>query len=106
MARFEKGQSGNPRGRPKKGQTFTDILKGQGELLDVSIKDPNTGESTPITRKEAISDKLWRLALAGDVAAIRYIYDRVDGRPMETAEINGKNGGALIVKFEKEYEGL
>jgi len=79
--KWEKGESGNPKGRPKQEYCLTDILKEQGNDEDYVTDD---GEKT--TRKQAISKKLWALALAGDVAAIKYLFDRVDGKPLQTIE--------------------
>ena len=75
---WEKGQSGNPKGRPKKEYCLTDILKEQGNIEDV---ETNGGK---ISRKQAIARKLWAMAMEGDVTALKYLYDRVDGRPKET----------------------
>lgn len=36
--------------------------------------------------KNEIAAKLYELAMNGDVGALKYIYDRVDGRPKETIE--------------------
>ena len=67
--RWKPGQSGNPNGRPPKGDALTDILR---QKID----------------KDIIADKLIEIALAdgGDLAALKYIYDRIDGRPKETIE--------------------
>lgn len=64
---FKPGESGNPKGRPKKGETFTDALR---EKMS----------------KELLADKLYALVQDGDLGAIKYAYDRVDGRPKETIE--------------------
>lgn len=74
---FVKGTSGNPRGRPKKGQALTDILNYKLDQRDGSGK----------MRREAVAEKLIDLAEGGDITAIRYIMDRVDGRPKETIEL-------------------
>lgn len=81
----------NRKGRPKKGQTLTDILEKHGSKKDVKNGDEY------IARKEGLAQKLWALALGGDVAAIRYIYDRVDGRPIDKKELSGTDGGAIRV---------
>ena len=65
---WEPGQSGNPAGRPKKGMALTDILAAKVD-------------------KEAIAERLIELAMErGDITALKYIYDRIDGRPKETIE--------------------
>ena len=80
---FKPGVSGNPAGRPLKEYCLTDILKDQGNLTDeVNAK----GE--PISRKEAIAAKLWERALGGDVVLLKYLYDRIDGKPLQTIEAN------------------
>ncbi|MEX2444492.1 MAG: DUF5681 domain-containing protein [Alkalispirochaeta sp.] len=92
--RFVRGQSGNPRGRPKKGQALTEILEKHAKKRDVEFHGRN------ISRKEALSQKLWSLALSGDVAAIRYIFDRIDGRPRQDMDLNAEidtPSGVLVV---------
>lgn len=59
----------NPKGRPPKGEALTDILR---EKVD----------------REVVADKLIALALDGDLAALKYIYDRIDGKPTEKREID------------------
>ena len=66
---WKPGQSGNPNGRPKKGLAITDIMR---EML----------EERPEIRK-ALSAKLFELALKGDLAAIREVMDRLEGRPLQ-----------------------
>jgi len=78
MAKFQKGQSGNPKGRPKKGSAFSDILNYK---LDQKTADGKL-------RREIVSEKIIELAEAGDVAAIRYLMDRTDGKPTETVNAN------------------
>ncbi len=68
--KWEKGKSGNPKGRPKKEYCLTDILKEQGNIADVETP------AGMITRKNAIAKKLWAMAMGGDVAALKYLYDR------------------------------
>ncbi len=80
---FKPGVSGNPAGRPKKEYCLTDILKEQG-----NIKDEIDTMGNLITRKQAVARKLWAMATAGDVVALKYLYDRLDGKPLQTIEAN------------------
>jgi len=63
----------NRQGRPKKGTAFTDIL-------NMKLDDEN---KSGLLRREAVAEKLIKLAEGGDIAAIKYIMDRVDGKPTQ-----------------------
>lgn len=68
---WKPGVSGNPNGRPPKGEALTDILNSK---LD----------------KEQIVDKMIEIAVEKeDLSAIKYIFDRLDGRPKESIEHSG-----------------
>lgn len=79
---FKPGQSGNPSGRPKVGPTLTDILRELGDLEDVEIR---RGEM--VARKVALGHKMWNMALQGKTEVMRYIYDRVDGKPTQEIKV-------------------
>jgi hypothetical protein len=66
----------NRRGRPRKGQGLTDILS-----MRLDEKD-ETGK----LKRQAIVDRLIEAAIGGDVMALRYIFDRMDGKPTEKIE--------------------
>lgn len=83
MAKFKPGESGNPSGRPKRGETMTDILRSLGEIEDVRH------EGKMIARRVAVGHRVWQLALRGDVTAFKYIYDRLDGKPMQEIKVSG-----------------
>jgi hypothetical protein len=65
---WKPGESGNPKGRPPLGETFTDTLRLRAN-------------------KEEIADKLIEIAKSGNVAALKYVYDRLDGMPHQTQNI-------------------
>ena len=71
---FKPGNCANPKGRPKKGETLTDALAAK---LD----------------KDMLADKLLAFINDGNFNALKYAYDRVDGRPKETivADVNNRN---------------
>lgn len=62
---WKPGESGNPAGRPKKGEALTDKLR----------EKVNADELTEWLLKEAKT---------GDIAAIKYVFDRIEGKPRET----------------------
>lgn len=78
MSKFKKGQSGNPKGRPKKEESITSLLRDK-----LSKK---TGESRK-TAADQIAAKLVDMAISGNMDAIREISNRVYGRPKQTSEI-------------------
>ena len=59
MPRWSKGQSGNPRGRPKHDHTFTDALRAHG---------------TP----EELAQLAWKAAREGAPWAIQMIFNRLE----------------------------
>ena len=64
----------NRKGRPKKGASLTDVLSWKlGEINEAGKPG-----------KEVIAEKLIALALDGDVNALKYVYDRIDGRPLQS----------------------
>ena len=91
---FKQGKSGNPKGRPKKGETMTDLIREKLEL-------PKTTREK-LTRKEKIIEKLFILAEAGDLSAIKYLMDRVDGRPTESIELSD---GAVDTRLREIMNG-
>ena len=91
---FSKGKSGNPKGRPKKGETLTDLLR---EKIDI----PKTPRDK-LSRKERIVEKLILLAEAGDLSAVKYLFDRLDGRPKESIELTD---GAIDQRLREIMDG-
>ena len=84
----------NRKGRPKKGQTYTDILEKQGE-----IKDIETDAGGKITRKEALCETMWKLAIEDeDVGMLKYINDRIDGMPVKKVDTTVNDGSAKLAK--------
>jgi hypothetical protein len=70
--RFVKGQSGNPKGRPKGSHSPSDFLRrklAEGGTL------------------EQVIAKVVVLALKGERWAIELIFDRMDGKPIQVIDI-------------------
>ncbi len=77
--RFPKGVSGNPSGRPKLTR-LTDALREQ--LAEIN---PDASEETIA---EQIAKTLIKLAIAGDVAAIKEIGNRTEGLPKQAIDLD------------------
>ncbi len=77
--RFSKGVSGNPNGRPKITK-LTDALREQ--LAEALQGSPEK------TIAEAIARTLIREAVSGNVAAIREIADRTEGKPKQAIDLD------------------
>ncbi len=75
--KFKKGQSGNPNGRRN---AYTDLIK------DFSFN--KVGEKE---RREVVVSKLFQLAERGDLRAIQFIVERLEGKALERQERTTKS---------------
>ena len=93
---FTTGKSGNPNGRPRKGKSLTEALE---KVLKQKREDGRKNY-------DALADTLVKLAIEGkNIMAIKYIMDRVDGRPREIIDINDANiESALATAFNSTQE--
>jgi hypothetical protein len=86
--RFKKGQSGNPKGRPK-GALNLDTLLARALREQVIVQEG--GRRKKITKLEAAVKQLANRAASGDLAALRQmvmLLDSADQRSQETATPN------------------
>ena len=90
---WKPGVSGNPRGRPKAGQSFSELLEKELKKKKYTIRDEN-GEHR-VNGKEAIIRAhlaiIFSKSSSDDVKlrAIESLYDRCDGRPKQAVEHSG-----------------
>lgn len=87
---FKKGQSGNPKGRPKDGTSWAAVLD---KLCQEQIQ---VGKLT-MSKKEAICRKLLQLASQGERWAIEALMDRIDGKPKQLTENKNENENKTII---------
>ena len=91
---FDKSKENiNRKGRPPKEHCLTDLLK---EALD----QPHTKSGK--TNKQMIIDKMFELANKGDANILKYLFDRIDGKPLQTIEANVKRDDIDLSKLSKE----
>lgn len=102
---FQKGESGNPgglpRGTPKVSIALMKLLRmNPSELF------------TPASRAESLALALYERASTGDVAAIRELVDRTDGKSPATLNVNAGEKAAqyrelaerLAAQYDKPLE--
>lgn len=75
--RWKPGESGNPKGRPKKGARFASALELELEAAHAS----------GATLLSLVAKVLVAAALKGDIGAIREIADRLDGKARQSLEV-------------------
>ncbi len=88
--RFEKGTSGNEKGRPKLTRLTAALREQLAEVM------PGASEQTIA---EQIAETLIRLAISGDIAAIRECFDRSEGKAPLTLDVGNKDGEPLLITF-------
>ena len=91
---WEKGQSGNPNGRPKKDYSINERVR---RFFESKEADEETGEL--VERIDLLIKDTWRNARKGDFQAQRYLMDRLGGRPTEKVEISGDENKPLGIVF-------
>jgi hypothetical protein len=70
--RFQKGQSGNPHGRPKK---VPDFMEDAAEILGGTVTGQAKGKSITLSITQAMFRRQCRQALEGDNQALRRLID-------------------------------
>ena len=84
---FQKGQSGNPKGRPKGTRNRSTVAK---EILNLISEgtNPVTREQQQMSQEHIVYFALLKKARNGDVAASKAILDSAYGQPKETVDVN------------------
>ena len=104
---FQKGKSGNPKGRGKGVKNFSTIMK---MILESKITVEVNGKPTLVTTQEALMMAKVDIALRAKkdttrLRAIESIEDRMDGRPSTRfPETQGGDDGEYVFYFPNEHD--
>jgi hypothetical protein len=86
---FKPGASGNPRGRPKKGGAFA-------ELLERELARPF---EDGVSKKERMVAVAVAEACKGDLDALKWIVDRTEGKVTDKVE----QSGTVTTRIQVDY---
>ncbi len=85
---WKQGQSGNLKGRPKRGEDMASALR---TVLRAKGEDGKQN-------KKAVAEKVVAMAKAGNTEAIKLIFERVDGKVPETRVHEGSKDAPVAIK--------
>jgi len=89
---FQPGQSGNPKGRPKKPLSEDLRLYLQQRIAPHDV-----------TRRQKLIEALYEAALKGEVPALKLIFERLDGAVPQP--VVGADGGPIRLVWERDDAG-
>lgn len=81
---FNKGESGNPNGRPKGARSLSTILRA---MLEEEIEITVDGKKEKKQFQDVIIRKLIKKANDGDLRAIQEIFNRIEGKPQDKIDL-------------------
>ena len=79
--RFAKGQSGNPRGRPRGAKNFTTLLE---EALNEPVTVTENGGRRKVSKRQAIVTQLVNRSATADFRAIKILFEIVRENERQT----------------------
>jgi hypothetical protein len=88
--KFPSGTSGNPSGRPR----LTKLTEALRQQLSEEMPGAD-GE----TIAEEVARALIREALIGNIAAIKEVFDRAEGKSPISLDVGGKDGEPMLITF-------
>jgi hypothetical protein len=83
--RWEKGESGNPNGRPKGSKSRSTIARKWLEV-NQNLNNPLTGENETMSQEDLMTLALIKKAREGDVNAYKALMDSGYGAPVQQIE--------------------
>lgn len=95
--RWKKGVSGNPRGRPRKQDSLTSLLR--EEIVKICPADKQNR-----TWGEIVMRATLQLAMKGNQTALKEIWERLDGKIPQTNKMQLGGADGKQVKISVVYE--
>jgi len=90
---WQKGQSGNPKGRPKGSGKGLPVFKSWRTLIS-GLADKRDVKGDKMQHK--IASTLLKMAAGGDLGAIREVLDRVEGKALQSIQTDVTTGGESL----------
>jgi len=100
---FQKGESGNPNGRPKGSRNRSTIVRQWLEVIQ-QVNNPVTGQNESLEIQDQITLQQIVKALEGDTNAYKELMDSAHGKAVQSFEHSGKDGEPLRVIFQNMNE--
>ena len=95
--RWKKGVSGNPRGRPKKRDSLTSLLKEEIQNICPADRQKRTYEELMVLAT-------LQLAMKGNAVALKEVWERLDGKVLQTGKVQLGGSEGREVQIKVVYE--
>jgi hypothetical protein len=87
-----------PRATPSKGAKPDKLMR--DALILALHREAESAEGAPTKKLHLVADQLVEKAMAGDVPAIKEIFDRVEGRAPVAVDLNNQISGAVTITWK------
>ena len=94
--RWKKGTSGNPRGRPKKQDCLTHLLREEIQKISPADREKRTW-------KLLIVRATLQLAMKGNATALKEVWERLDGKVLQSEKLQLGGVGGKQITIEVVY---
>jgi hypothetical protein len=95
-SRREKGQSGNPKGRPRKQDRLTDLLKEEIAKICPADRQGRTWQSLIVAAT-------LQLAMKGNATALKEVWERLDGKTIQSGKLQLGDGSGKQITINVVY---
>lgn len=93
MPKWVPGQSGNPKGRPRRGRSAAEMARA---VSQERIEFRDEADKAVYTRLERLVRVLWTKALDGDLKSIRCLLEYMEGTPVQVITATVKKEGETL----------